>query len=360
MSRLKLSLLQFLFVLTIASPAYSTAHSDQDDRKFRYPRAFFGLDEYNIDPDDFSPAPSHVKPQTLNHRFVPDSSGKRQDKKAFKLLFAGQEDPSTVRITVRAPKSSYTLTEKLRYTFFNEKAPEAIVTGTITPHGILTNGHAFLEWVPSVTNRFLAFIGSENFHYRQVKPIAIEQGLTLTYFIADNDDQYYDPRMSIPSSSYSLHTTYKKKDVESVWIDPIYIQDTQKIRRWNYGSLNSTGDLALIKLRDHHKHNPEHVASIIDLLPSGQGNSRVQIYQYPDGHPLQKMAEENADFVSHTHQCVTLGGSSGSSLRDTTSKKIVGVHYAGITGLHNFFIPFDETVAKRINFKLYDMNKPID
>jgi|GEM_PF-3795417 len=64
------------------------------------------------------------------------------------------------------------------------------------------------------------------------------------------------------------------------------------------------------------------------------------------------MSEEWANFSNRTHQCITLQGSSGSSLRDIQSGKVVGVHTGGIVDQHNSFIPITELTIKQITEKI--------
>lgn len=64
------------------------------------------------------------------------------------------------------------------------------------------------------------------------------------------------------------------------------------------------------------------------------------------------MSEELANFSTRTHQCVTLPGSSGSSLRDTQNDKVVGVHTGGLEDNYNFFIPISEHPIKELSEKI--------
>lgn len=63
--------------------------------------------------------------------------------------------------------------------------------------------------------------------------------------------------------------------------------------------------------------------------------------------------------LRRTHQCVTLGGSSGSSLRRVGNGEIVGIHRGGIEGIYNFFIPLNEEIAQGINFQFYKEQKKL-
>lgn len=68
---------------------------------------------------------------------------------------------------------------------------------------------------------------------------------------------------------------------------------------------------------------------ITALSPTAYTILKVRIYQYPLGHPLQKVSTEFADFRTGTHQSVTLPGSSGSALQNFQTTEIVGIYCVG-------------------------------
>ena len=76
------------------------------------------------------------------------------------------------------------------------------------------------------------------------------------------------------------------------------------------------------------------------------------MYQYPLGHPLQKVSEGDADFTLSRHYCLTLHGSSGSALRDPITGHIIGIHAGGYPDKHNYFIPITKATLNDIEYKL--------
>jgi len=212
MNKFKSLFLHFLFLLLITLPIHSADSPDQNEPNSRYPH-YFGIGNIEDTPPWdvwYVPAPKPI-PQYSNHALVPDSFGNPQGIEAFKLLFAGQEDLKTVRIRTKIPVSHYTFREKLKVLLSGRELPEYYLSGTITSHGILTNGHGFVEKVPSISNAILDFFGSKNHLYRKLEPVEVEQGLTLKPFETEDIEIYHDPSAIIPPSMYSVHATFTQK-----------------------------------------------------------------------------------------------------------------------------------------------------
>lgn len=307
--------------------------------------------------NDFPPRNAYINREELafedlaprSQAFVPDSSGRPQALKDFQLLFHGKQDKATARISVVVPHKKYTLWERLKE--FRTGIPIVIMlSGTMTAHGFMTNAHGFVEEAPLLRNDILKWWGSSKRYYRFLEPEEIEQGLTTVHAEFDNTDFYYN---SVHEIHWSLLKekikTYKKSDIERVFIHPSYLQ-AEKKGRWHFGTINNAYDLAVIKLKP--KSIPEGIPlSSVSQKPQ-TGSISVDIHQYPNGHPLQKKASEQADFETKTHQVLTLGGSSGASLRNDRGQ-IVGIHAWGGRGSHNGFIPINDDMIQRINKKVY-------
>lgn len=353
MSKFEIFLLHFSIVLAIVAPSYATDNTDESNNRSRFHYNYIGLGNFDYVPMDYFVDEEPIsKPKALKQAYVPDSSGNPQHREAFFLHFAGQEDYSTVRIKTMLPFDQYTLREKVRFFLMSEEAPMTILSGTVTPHGILTNGHGFIEKVPSVSNSIREKIGIKTLDYRTLEPVIIEQGLTLKPFAPEDEDVYFNPYISFPSFMHSVHAAYKKEDIQSVCIHPNYLQATKNGRGWHEGELHQHADLALLKFNEGHI--PAHICTVSDEPHPKDQKINVRIHQYPEGHPLQKSSEEFAHFsTKFTHQCVTLSGSSGSSLREIESNKIIGVHASSKPRKKNYFIPYSSLVAEEITFKIF-------
>jgi hypothetical protein len=309
--------------------------------------------------------------------------------KILSFFFQDRKISATVRIAVAPSRDHYTLKETLKYLFFGREASSSFLSGTVTSHGVLTNAHGFFEEIPSFRNKFLNFIRSEKLYYRPLVPLKIEQGLTLKHFNSDNEDFYY--RETDSNLEDTIHNIYTVKNIKSVLIAKPYIESQIPIKTGGYfGKTNPLYDLAIIKYEEGH--NPLHICQITKEIPSSE-IVKVKIYQYPSGHPLQKMSEEYAHFscekhpycytflcekrssCSTKHHCITLPGSSGSSLRDAKNGEIIGVHRGGyvhktikvnkegveeeIEEGHNTFVPLSESIIKNVNYQIYPQ-KEID
>jgi hypothetical protein len=330
--KLRVLLLQFVVFLTVISPVFS-------------------FDDMGLLEDYSSPStPTKTPPKAQS--IVPRTDGSPQDTRAFEFLFKGQEDPAAVRVTTRPPLRQYTFTEKMKSLFLGEEPDYSTLSGTMTSHGVITNGHGFVEEVPCFTNWLRKICNSKNRLYRTLEPAIIEQGLTIEHFSSNDQTPYFDENF-LPNVPTSTHAIYDSKDVKSVFLMEDYLVSSgQRTNGWIYGSLNSKHDVALIELEENRY--PEKICQIAESLPSSDLH-KVAIYQYPFGHPLQKKSVEFADFSKKTHQAVTFGGSSGSALRDFDSGFIIGVHKAG-TDFHNLFIPLSLPMLTRLNIKIYSTN----
>ena len=300
--------------------------------------------------DEYRPEKSYKS------RYIFSALGNKQGLEACNALFTGQEDPSAVLIVTKASQKHYSLRESVRYMLSGEKA-HACGSGIITPSGIVTNGHLFLAEVPSFSNYVRSLFGFKTY-YRVKKPILVKQGITLREFKTEEQDDYY--------SSASAHDTYIKEELESVFIHPDYIEGMQKVGELYYGKVNGKADLAIIKTNA--KHSPQHTCLISDHSPRDEEFFGAQVFHYPHGHLLQKSSTGTVNFKTCTHTLGLLPGSSGSSLRDLKTGKIVGINY-GISGIqyptklvvtHSRFVPFDMEIAKEINFQLYQRSKNVD
>ena len=188
MNKFKAQFLQFVFLLLITLPTNSADSAEQKRGTFPHSIHYFGFTNFEdaLSWDDLGVEAPLPVPIFLNHALVPDSYGMPQGLEAFKLLFAGQEDLKTVRIKTQVPQHQYTFREKATLFFTGQKAPVSYFSGTMTPHSVLTNGHGFIEEVPSVSNFILKIFKSEKRLYRILEPIEIEQGLTLRPFKAED------------------------------------------------------------------------------------------------------------------------------------------------------------------------------
>src|SRR5262245_60074354 len=125
MSKFKGFLLHLSISLVTISPSYATDNPDQSSNRSRFHYTYLGLGNFDYVPmDDLFDEDKTAKPLHTPHAFVPNSQGKKQGREAFKLLFTGNEDPSTVLITTRTSQKHYTLRESVRYMLSGEKAPE--------------------------------------------------------------------------------------------------------------------------------------------------------------------------------------------------------------------------------------------
>ena len=331
--KIRILLIQFVVFLTITSPVFSVGPNDED-----------------------STSTVQTRPQPISlqkdQRIVPHSDGVPQDFEGFRLLFKGEEDSTSVRLTTHSSLRQYTLREKMRYLIWGQKSFQSTLSGTMTSHGVMTNGHGFVEEVPCAYNWILENFNSKYRFYRTLEPVSVEQGLTTEQFKPDDQESYFQPNLLPDDVPTSTHTIYNSGDIESVSLmDGYVIPLRQRRNGWIYGSLNPKNDVALVKLKQNRY--PEKVCQIADALPHNPSPLRkITIYQYPLGHPLQKKSFEFADFSKWTHQCVTLGGSSGSAVRDFDTEQMIGVHQGG-NDLHNKFIPFSSPMISLLNMKVY-------
>jgi len=332
--KLKILLLQLFVVFGGASPVFSF---DEPGENWRY----------NLTQPKLQPNPPE------DQRIVPRVDGRPQSAKDFEFLFTGQEDEASVRLSTRPYIKQYTFREKVRYAVEDKPAYASLLSGTVTSHGILTNGHGFVQEVPCIQNWFLEQFGSTNRYYRTLEPVIIEQGLTLNAFESKEEDSYFLPN-SLPNVFESTHATYGREDVESVSLMEGYLVSLRtKGNGWIYGKINSDKDVALIKIKKNEY--PEKVCQIAEKLPSVDAPPhKVSIYQYPLGHPLQKKSFGYADFFYKTHYCVTLPGSSGSGIRDFDTKNLIGIHKSGHKH-YNGFIPFDVSMLSSMKVGIYPM-----
>mgnify|MGYP003111262193 CR=1 FL=1 len=190
------SFISLLILLFIASLSVQATDSDfKSDNNSSRPSFHRFIDHGNFDFVGFDETDfqtTSTKSFSSNHAYVPNSSGIYQDRRHFSLLFSGDEDLSTVRIQAQVPKHQLTFREKLKLLFYPVR-PVSYLSGTMTEKGILTNGHGFIEEVPSVTNSLRKFFGLESLHYRVLEPIHIEQGVSLKKFEPANDNLYHHP-----------------------------------------------------------------------------------------------------------------------------------------------------------------------
>jgi len=342
--KLRILLAQFVVFLTLASPAFS-------------------FDEF-MSADDEAPTPTvRTKPQPItlqkDQRIVPHSDGRPQGYEGFRFHFKGLEDSSAARVVARSSIRQYSWREKWAYFRRDEKPNLSVLSGTMTSHGVITNAHGFVEEVPCFQNDILNWLGkkgwfhSEKRYYRTLDPLRVEQGLTTEHFKSENANDYFDPDSLPDAVSLSAHAVYDSVDMDSVSLMQGYMVTLlQRRKGWFFGSINSEHDVALVKVKQNRY--PEKVCQIADKLPHHNPSPlhKVTIYQYPNGHPLQKRSFEFADFSKRTHQCVTLGGSSGSAIRDFVTGQMIGVHQGG-NAFHNQFIPFSSSMVALLNRKIY-------
>lgn len=320
------------------------------------------------------------------HALVPDSAGVKQTRKNFELLFSGKEDPSTVRISTAPSEKDYTFGEKLLYLLTGSKPSSSSLSGTVISEGVITNAHGFFEEVPSLRNRILRLLGEEKRFYRPLVPVKIEQGLTLEGFSLEDEDLYYNRQD--PSFQSTVHNVHTTRNIRAVFVSRHYVQNLRLEKDGTFfGVLDLYHDLALLKYNDDHAHT--HVCQVAEATPSAS-KVRVRIYQYPAAHPLQKSSEEYAYFPCHqhprcyivscehllgscspTHRCITLPGSSGSSLRDSENGEIIGIHTGGYARKrvstdedgklkekeegNNFFTPLRRDTILEIDYKIYPL-----
>lgn len=281
MNKFKSVFLGIVISLPLAIPSYSSSifyslfeSKDQGDKRGGFSANPFD-DSFvrEIDFSQESPRKSYAYP--LKQAFVPSYSGMPQGREKFKLLYAGNEEPTTARIITKFLKEQYTFREKVHY-LLTGKVNYMSITGTITLHGIITNAHGFIEEVPSVSNYIREKLGIHKRYYRQLEPVYIDQELTVQEFTAPNKDYYFDTSYEEHLAAYEVaHASYIKDEISFVKLSGNYImKDSQRNNGWFYGDINSSADLALIKLE---KLIPSHVTQIAEHKPL-QGTKRVHIY----------------------------------------------------------------------------------
>jgi hypothetical protein len=369
-TKLKLLILQLTIVLVFTSPSYSSDNASElkDGRLRREAR-------------------------------VPNSSGRLQGDQDFTLLFSGTEDRATTRLLTAVPWQHYSIRERIRYLWSGQQPDVPHLTGTMTEHGILTNGHGFIGEAPCFENAILKRLRFQGRFFRIFHLVRAEQGVTLEYFPAQPSALYYQAKYNSLLDPFIIpdFNIYRAEQVESVWAMQGYVHRRFSWRhQWFYGWLDHKHDVALVKLQN--TPHPVFTAPICAQLPTLK--HLVSICQYPNGHLLQKRSTEYADFDKLTHQCVTLPGSSGSSLRlrqevsslqqktnflrwlkdfvrqtgnplrnkesfsrflaqmdhfrkQSAIGEIVGIHDAGAEGFFNTFVPINQDGITMIDKRIY-------